>query len=136
MAYGTDILFFRADVTEFFPDLAYACLKIMPAFIYGLLPYIVIKLFIGKQLIGMVGKKGKDIEFQPGKSTFNSVTDGSEPACINDQITECKQLRRLVFITAQDSYINTQLQLFQRKWFGDIIVCAGQKAFDFIIISV
>ena len=76
MAYGTDILFFRTDVTEFFPDLAYACLKIMPAFIYGLFPYIVIKLFVGKQLIGMVGKKGKDVEFQPGKSTFNSVTDG------------------------------------------------------------
>ena len=67
MAYGTDILFFRTDVTEFFPDLAYACLKIMPAFIYGLLPYIVIKLFIGKQLIGMVGKKRKGYRIPTGE---------------------------------------------------------------------
>lgn len=66
-----------------FPDLANAGLKVMAAFIDGLLPYIVIKLLIGKKLVRMACKKGENIEFQTGKGIFHSMINDHEPAGIN-----------------------------------------------------
>ena len=83
VTYCTDILLFRADVTQLFPDLANAGLKVMAAFIDGLLPYIIIKLLIGKKLVRMACKKGENIEFQTGKGIFHSMINDHEPAGIN-----------------------------------------------------